>query len=68
LSKLRASAIEATSALAASGPMPGISSSLRLSIAAAMPGDNLLLELLDLAIELLEMFGQAIDQVPKRHR
>jgi hypothetical protein len=33
-----------------------------------MPGDNLLLELLDLAIELLEMFGQAIDQVPKRHR
>jgi hypothetical protein len=40
---------------------------LAAEFAAAVPGDNLLLELLDLPIQLLQMLSQAIDQVPKRH-
>jgi len=66
LSKLRASAIDATSALAASGPMPGIFSRLAAELAATVPGGYLLLELLHSPIQLLQMLGQAIDQVPKR--
>jgi hypothetical protein len=35
-------------------------------LAAAVPGDNLPLELLHLSIQFLQMLGQAIDQMAKR--
>ena len=40
---------------------------LTAELAAAVPGDDLPLELLHLPIQLLEMISQALDQVAKRH-
>ncbi len=55
LSKLFASAIDATSALAASGPMPGNLLELPAELAAAMPSLDLRLELVDLLVQFLEV-------------
>jgi hypothetical protein len=58
--------MEATSALAVIGPMPGIFASFWLAAFSRCHNLDLNLQFLDLAVEFLEVVAQALDQLAER--